>query len=148
MKKANKVPQFHKVNPVVWQSKRFKALSDRDKLLWFYLVSSPHHQGSGCYRLDPKYASADMGTTEDEVLAGLKRLAEADVIIWDDAEDELLIRRWFKHSPPTNGKHAAGLYDRICGVDSDTIRERAEDEFSETEWGAKFLTSPSCTRDA
>ena len=38
---------FSKVSPNVWQSQRFNALPDDSRLLYFYLLTSPHANSAG-----------------------------------------------------------------------------------------------------
>lgn len=137
------VRQFHKVGPTVWRSKRFLALTNDQRLLWFYFSTGPHQTSAGCCLVLPAYAVADLGWTMDHYESCLDALADADLISHDEETNEIFVCRWFQTSPPTNGKHAAGIASNICKVDSDKVRGRAEEEFAETDFGAQFLTQPS-----
>ncbi|RWN99527.1 hypothetical protein [Mesorhizobium sp.] len=137
------VRQFHKVGPTVWRSRRFLALTNDQRLLWFYFSTGPHQTSAGCCLVPPAYAVADLGWTMDHYQLCLAALATADLIRHDEETNEIYVCRWFQTSPPTNGKHAAGIASHIYKLDSDRVREKVEAEFDETEWGAQFMTSPS-----
>ncbi|TPM33888.1 hypothetical protein FJ955_03910 [Mesorhizobium sp. B2-2-2] len=141
MRKA--VRQFHKVSPEVWRSKRFLALTNDQRLLWFYFSTGPHQTSAGCCKLPPAYAVADLGWTMNHYLTCLEALTDGDLVTCDSETSEIYVRRWFQTSPPTNAKHAAGISSNIYRLDSDEVRERVEEEFSETEFGAAFLSTPS-----
>ena len=140
--------QFHKVSPDVWRSRRFLALADEQRLLWFYLATSPHQTSAGCCKLPPAYAVADLGWIMDQYLDCLAALVGADLIAHDPDTDEIYVCRWFKTSPPTNGKHAAGVYSRICKIESAGVAERCEGEFAETPFGETYISNPSFAKDA
>ncbi|MER9331880.1 hypothetical protein [Mesorhizobium sp. M0488] len=135
--------QFHKVGPTVWRSKRFLALTNDQRLLWFYFSTGPHQTSAGCCMVPPAYAVADLGWTREHYEACLDALSAADLISHDEETNEIFVRRWFQTSPPANGKHAAGIASHICKLESDIVREKVEAEFVETDWGAQFMTSPS-----
>ena len=134
--------QFHKVSPAVWRSKRFNALPDDPRVLWFYFATGPHQTSAGCSRIPPAYASADLGWSAERYTAALSELVTAELVEADDDTNEVYVRRWFQHCPPPNAKHAAGIASNINLLDSDVIRELVEDDFSETLWGGQFLESP------
>ncbi|ESZ31251.1 hypothetical protein X733_22530 [Mesorhizobium sp. L2C067A000] len=135
------VRQFHKVGPTVWRSRRFLALTNDQRLLWFYFSTGPHQTSAGCCLVLPAYAVADLGWTMEQYLSCLDALSAADLISHD--EQTLYVCRWFQTSPPTNGKHAAGIASNIYKLDSPKVQEKAEEEFGETEWGAQFMGNPS-----
>ncbi|TGT35695.1 hypothetical protein [Mesorhizobium sp. M8A.F.Ca.ET.165.01.1.1] len=139
------VRQFHKVSPDVWRSRRFLALEGDQRELWFYLATGPHQTSAGCCKLPPAYAVADLGNdwTKERFLACVKVLVDGDLIAHDPDTDEIYVCRWFTTSPPTNGKHAAGIYNHICKLESAAVQERVEEEFAATDFGGSFLDSPS-----
>ncbi|RUV07447.1 hypothetical protein EOA79_04585 [Mesorhizobium sp. M1A.F.Ca.IN.020.03.2.1] len=141
MRKAAR--QFHKVSPDVWRSRRFLALTAEERLLWFYFSTGPHQTSAGCCKLPAAYAVADLGWLMDQYLENLAALVGGDLVVHDPETDEIYVCRWFKTSPPTNGKHAAGIYNHICKLESPAVQDRVEREFAETEYGGAYITAPS-----
>lgn len=58
-----------------WQSDDARTLSDAGKLLAAYLVTGPHSNGLGCYRLPDGYVMADFGWTVDKVTKAFEELS-------------------------------------------------------------------------
>lgn len=142
----SKERQFHKIAPPVWRSRRFLSLPDDGRLLWFYFATSPHQTSAGCCRIPSAYAESDLGWSRDRYSRTRALLVDCGMVLFDEGTDELFVCNWFRHSPPTNAKHAAGIAGIISSLDSDDIRERAEGEFCETVWGDRFTSEPSCAR--
>lgn len=119
---------FTMVSPAMWRSKRFKAASTEGRLLYVYFLTSEHQSNAGCHRLPPGYACTDLGWTLAEFERARGELIDLGLIAFDEDTDEVFICRWFKHCPPTNPKHRAGVLRSIEGIESDTLREMAESE--------------------
>lgn len=132
---------FNMVSPAVWGSERFAALPTPAKLSFMYLLTSPHQNSAGGYRLPAAYAAADMGCEAAEFTTALKAITDAGLAIYDDATKEVYLTGWFKHCPPTNQKHAKGTMKIISRIGSDMVREAMEAEFTATEWG-RSLSPP------
>jgi hypothetical protein len=130
--------EWSKISPALWRSPRFIGLQGSDeRLLLVYYMTSDHMNSSGCYRLPDGYAIADLGWTMERYRAARPPLIEADLISFDPRTEEVFVHRWFKHNPPTNAKHAKGARRLINKIDSDDLREKAEAEFCETDWGGQ-----------
>ena len=126
--------KFSKVSPAVWWSKRFRALPTSDaKLLYFYFLSGERQNSAGCFQARDGHVLADMNWTAEVYEAGRQALVDADLIAFDEATETVYVRRWFKHCPPMNDKHALGTRRLIEELDSDEIREMVEADFEEAE---------------
>lgn len=79
------------------------------------------------------YAASDLGWGVEEISKAREALVQSGLIHFDNATDELFIDQWFEHNPPTNEKHAKGVRNRIGEIYSDTIRERVEVSFEESD---------------
>lgn len=137
-----KMRPFNQIKPAVWRSKRFNALPDDLRVLWFYFATGPHQTSAGCSRIPPAYASADLGWSVERYVEGRDTLALADLIESCAETHEVYVCGWLQHCPPSNPKHAASVASNIYALDSDEIREKVETDFSETRWGGRFLDSP------
>ena len=72
------------------------------------------------------------GLELSQVLAHVTdELIAADMIAVDDGY--VLVRRWFKHNPPTNLDYAEGVKRRIALIESDALRFECEAAFIEAE---------------
>lgn len=100
---------FSKVAPALWQSQRFLALTDEQRLLFLYFLTCEHQNSAGTYRLPDGYACTDLSWTPEKYKVARATLVEADLIIFDEKEQIVAIRRWFQHNPPMNDKHRKGV---------------------------------------
>jgi hypothetical protein len=130
--------EWSKVSPALWRSPRFLSLKGSDeRLLLVYYMTCDHMNSSGCFRLPDGYAIADLAWTSERYRIARDLLAAACLISFDPATEEVFVDRWFKHNPPTNAKHAKGARRLINKIDSGDLREKAEAEFRETDWGGQ-----------
>jgi hypothetical protein len=53
--------RYSNVHTRMWYAKDFKELDDEEKLLFIYLITSPHSNSAGYYRLPLGYVSSDLG---------------------------------------------------------------------------------------
>lgn len=86
----------------IWHDETFRRLSRDARLLFLYLLTSPHSNRLGMYVLDRLYAASDMQMEPAEVDAALLELQEAGRIDYDGSTRVVLIRRFLKHNPLKN----------------------------------------------
>jgi hypothetical protein len=122
--------RFTKVSSAVWRSQRFKCLpTDAARLLYLYFIANEHQNSSGAYRIPDGYAIDDLGWTKEAYIEARAALVAADLILFDGDASTVYVLRWFKHSPPMNNSHAIACRRQISQLESDTIRERVEQDF-------------------
>jgi hypothetical protein len=105
--------EFSKVGQSVWNSQRFKKLSDSDKLFYLYVLTTRHGNSSGCFELHPGYVMVDLKWSESKVLEAIDSLCASGLIAYHKNENSLLIDKFFDYNPPTNPKHAAKVISDI-----------------------------------
>lgn len=81
-------------------------LSDNGKLLFLYLLTGPHSNGLGCYRLPFGYVSSDTGKAIETVSKGFIELEERGVALHCQATEFVVIPKYLKWNPVSNGKVA------------------------------------------
>ena len=67
--------EYGQVQSAFWQSRDFENGSDEARLLALYLLTGPHTNGIGCYRLPDGYVMADMGWSRETVSKGFAELS-------------------------------------------------------------------------
>jgi len=118
---------YGKVATGFWQDEKVLPLSDRTKLLALYLLTGPHSNLLGCFRLPVGYISADLNWSPKAVRRGLAALARIGYLRRDEATGLTLLPNYFRYNTienPNVGKRAAAL---IKGLphDSEIMMELA-----------------------
>ena len=126
---------FTKVSPSVWQSARFRALSDGERLGYLYLLTCSHVDSAGCFYLPDGYACADLDMQPERYRKLREALMSAGLIDFDPASAFLRITRWFRHNPPMNVKHAQGTRTLIEAIPCERLRADTLEEFEPFEHG-------------
>lgn len=121
--------RFTKISSSLWRSKRFIALSDDAKLVFIYLLTSEHITSAGCCRLPDGYALVDLNWTPDRYRSARQELVDSGMVVFDTATSDLFVTGWFRHSPAMNQSHQKSIERCISEIESDAVRERAEEEF-------------------
>ncbi|TBH09921.1 hypothetical protein [Rhizobium leguminosarum] len=125
--------KFSMVSPSIWRSQRFGRLSERAKLLQLYFITCGHQNSSGCFSVPDLYACADLGWQLSEYAPARKELWDSGLIVFSPETSTIFVRNWFKHSGPSNDKHAQGTLRVIGEIEDEAVRLLVEEEFAEAE---------------
>lgn len=68
--------EYGQIQTCFWTDPDIQALNDQDKLLATYLLTGPHSNGIGCYRLPDGYILADLGWSQETVSKAFRNLSE------------------------------------------------------------------------
>lgn len=110
---------YGKVHDVFWESHRIDGLSDRAALLALFLITGPHRNAIGCFRLgtgaitdNPRFQKWGI----DGVSIALREMSECGFIVRDDRTGWTFVTNALKHDPITSPKvavHALSLASRV-----------------------------------
>ena len=132
---------FNKVSPTLWQSSRFIDLPSQDgRYLYLYLLTCPHQNSAGCFWLPDGYACHDLAWDRDCYLKARQQLIDADLIEFDDTEQVVFIKRWFRHNPPMNPSHVIGIEKALIQCPSIELRDNCHEELKAA-WAEKLASS-------
>lgn len=67
--------EYGQVQCAFWQSNDFRSIAPNSRLLALYLLTGPHSNGIGCYRLPDGYVMADLAWVEAEVESAFAELS-------------------------------------------------------------------------
>jgi hypothetical protein len=90
--------EYGKVFKKIWNNNKFRNLSDDGKLLWFYIITSPHLTLIGMYVIDKYYISGDIKWLPERLEKPFQELLGGGFIKYDDSSRTLLIPSWFEHN--------------------------------------------------
>jgi uncharacterized phage protein (TIGR02220 family) len=99
---------YGEVRTSFWTSTDTQGLSDQGKVLAIYLLTGPHSNGLGCYRLPDGYIQADLGWSPQTVSKGFSELFAKGFILRCEVTQFVLIPSYLKFNPIANGNVAKG----------------------------------------
>jgi hypothetical protein len=106
--------RYSKVQTSLWDSQKFNELSDFGKVVYLYLLSCPHGNSAGFFRLKESYAIADLRCTDKRYRAAILEIESAELISTD--ENIILVHQFLKFNAYTNKNHAKGSRKEIQDV--------------------------------
>lgn len=107
---------YGKIQTAFWTSDDIRGLSDHGRLLALYLLSGPHTNQIGCFRLPDGYACEDLGWDSETVSKGFHELSENGFATRDETNKWVIVHRFLKWNEienPNQGKSAARLFDQV-----------------------------------
>jgi hypothetical protein len=108
--------EYGRIKVQFWTDAKILRLSTQGKLLFSYLLTGPHANGIGCFRLPFGYIEADMGWVSDTVTETLSGLLREGLIERCDKTGWTLIANYLKHNPIDNPNVAKGAVGQIQAV--------------------------------
>ena len=93
---------YGKVFATFWTSDTTSGLSDDGKLLALYLITSPHTNALGCFRLTDGYVTDDMGWDRQRVTKGFEELFRKGFSNRCETTGWVLIRKHLSWNRPEN----------------------------------------------
>lgn len=108
--------EYGKIHSSFWTSSTIRSLSDDGRTLAAYLLTSPHSNMLGCFRIPQAYVAEDLGWGSERVSKGFAELFREGFATLDEASKWVVIHRFLKWNPlenPNVGKAAEKLFDQI-----------------------------------
>lgn len=99
--------EYGQVQCSFWSDPDVQRLSDHGKLLFLYLLTGPHSNGLGCYRIPDGYVQADLGWSLETVSKGFGELFREGFVERCEETFFMVIPGFLRWNPITNGNIAA-----------------------------------------
>lgn len=96
----------------VWTDEKFKSLTLKQKLLFFYVLTSAHSNMLGLYVLKMAYAGADVGMDEGELLGHIGALESAGFLQYDEEAEVVFVKNFIEHNKMRNPNCVTGAATR------------------------------------
>lgn len=119
------------VSRSIWSSRKFRQLTDFEKLLYFYLLTNQAVTPLGIYRFHPGYALVDMDRDESEIpliTEALNRLQGIGLIQYDPGERLLRLVNFLTFHPPCGPKHAGALCNAVATLPPGPMKSQVSAE--------------------
>ena len=92
-----------------WENQQILQISDQAKLLAIYLLTGPHSNMIGCFRIPEGYITEDLRWDTAAVKAAFKELTEINFLTRDDDSNWLVIHHFLLWNPVQNPKQGVGV---------------------------------------
>ena len=115
--------RYSKVFVKIWHSKDFRTLSGEAKMLFLYLLTSPHRNMGGFYYLPFTYLCFDVGLDENRVAKAFEELEDRGMAVYDKDAQVVLIKKWFYYNPIENENQAKGLNKQLAEIPKSKLFE-------------------------
>lgn len=86
----------------IWTDEKFTKFNDVQKVLWMYLLTCPHSNMLGLYRLPVGYAVSDLHWSSERFQERFGELLQEQFLEWDEEGQIVLIKNHLKHRPLEN----------------------------------------------
>ena len=98
--------RYQKIHSQIWHDEKFITLSDDARLLFFYLLSSPHSNSIGIYVLPKSYAISDLNWTEKRFTKPFHELLGKELVLYDETVRLVCLPNHCKHNSLENENQA------------------------------------------
>jgi hypothetical protein len=119
---------YGRVYTSFWQSPEVRAMSEDARTLAFYLLTCPHANLIGCFRLPNAYAADDLQWPIERVREGFAELLASGFASRDEATQWVLIPKYIKWNAFENANVAIAAqkaFDQVPAIDIKSLLAKA-----------------------
>jgi len=100
--------RYIKVVTKIWTDEKVRKLSDQGQKLFIYILTSPHSNMAGYYRLPKPYIHYDLKWSAEQLVKPFSKLLDISLIKYCEESSVVLIPKFFKYNPIQNKNQAKG----------------------------------------
>lgn len=119
---------FAKVGSSLWNSKKFRKLTEREKLVYLYLLTNQHASSVGCYALATGYMLADLNIDAETLETALAAIVGAGLAERDPNENLFYMPGWQVQNAPKSPNHCRQMVYAICSLPKCQLKNRVADD--------------------
>lgn len=93
---------YGRVRVSFWESETIRPLPTEPKFLGLYLLTSPHTNAIGCFRLPIAYVAHDTGMSAKVLENAFVQLRGAGFMEWCERHPWIWLPNYLRHNPPEN----------------------------------------------
>lgn len=116
--------RYHRVFSRIWTSADFRRWTDDGRLAALYVLTCPHRNTEGLFRLPLPLAQHDLGWTTERTTTALAELERSDFIATDPDADLVWLVNAVKWNTPKGPKQIKGAVNALADVPSSMLRAR------------------------
>jgi len=106
--------RYVRVATKFWQDEKVRELSDDGKLLYLYVLTSPHSNMAGYYVLPKPYVAYDLNWLPERLDKAFRELFRKGLIKYCERSAVILIPNFLKYNPMQNKNQAKGAARRVA----------------------------------
>jgi len=115
------VSRYQKIHSQIWHDEKFIELSNDGRILFFYILTSPHNNSLGLYILPVQYALADLGWDRKRLDKPFKELIAKGFILYDDKVRLICIKNHLKHNMIENENQAKSAVKILASLPKSSL---------------------------
>ena len=116
--------KFAQVSPQFWTDPVVAQWNDAQQKLALYLLTCPHRNLQGLYRLSIRYAAEDLGWSEQKTKRTLERLIEDGFAEYDDDAKVVFLPRTLAYYMPKSEAQVKGAVAALATVPATPLKRR------------------------
>ena len=103
--------RYTTVESIIWHDEKFRSLPEDARMLFLYLLTSPHSNMLGIFYLPKLYACSDLQWDPERYQRGIDTLC--DTLLIEVDKDIVWIKNYLKHNPIKGPKQITGAANRL-----------------------------------
>ncbi len=107
---------YSKIDSRFWSDEKIAQMSVDAKYLMLYLLTTPHRNLFGCYKLPKAYALEDTGIPEKRFSAAWKEIIKSGMIAYDEKTKTVLVSNFLKYNPIDGPKQVTGAISKLDDI--------------------------------
>jgi DnaD/phage-associated family protein len=104
---------YSKIDSRFWNDEKVCSLSQTARYLLLYLLTTPHRNIIGCYRLNTHTARADTELVQRSFTVAWQQLLDNNIIKYDKATKIVLVKNFLKYNPIENPNQAKSAVEKL-----------------------------------
>jgi uncharacterized phage protein (TIGR02220 family) len=109
-----------------WTDEKIIELDTESKLLYLYILTCPHSNMAGYYRLPKEYIMADLKLLPEGLHKPFTKLLQEGLIKYCEKSSVILIPNYYKYNPIQNKNQAKGAAKKTCELPRNSLVEDYE----------------------
>ena len=103
--------RYTTVESIIWHDEKFRSLPEDARMLFLYLLTSPHSNMLGIFYLPKLYACSDLQWEPERYQRGIDTLC--DTLLIEVDKDIVWIKNYLKHNPIKGPKQITGAVNKL-----------------------------------
>lgn len=118
--------RYYRISPKLWDHARQHGWTADTQILALYLLTSPHRNIAGLYRLPRAYLMEDLGWDAERLSEPFAQLLREGFVEYDEAARVVLICHALAYDAPANANQIRGVLKQLAEIPATPLLERLQ----------------------